>query len=95
MSPTVRDVRHGAVFITGDVQLPKALLDAHRDGNLLFFIGAGASVASPSDLPLFNELARYLAELAGATPPMSMQFSITSLVHFRRTLTRTSTPASA
>lgn len=52
------------MWITGDVELPEEVLDAHERGELVFFIGAGASVGSPSNLPLFNELAKQLAKLA-------------------------------
>lgn len=51
-------------WITGDVDLPQVVMDAHAEGRLVLFVGAGASVAAPSSLPLFGELARQLAELA-------------------------------
>jgi hypothetical protein len=34
-----------------DVDLPTVLVEAHRTGNLVFFVGAGASIAPPSNLP--------------------------------------------
>ena len=40
-----------------EVDIPEALIDAHRNGNLVIFVGAGASRDSPSDLPDFGELA--------------------------------------
>ncbi|WP_133247106.1 SIR2 family protein [Pseudarthrobacter sp. AG30] len=52
------------MWITSDVNLPQAILDAQSDGRLVFFVGAGASVDEPSGLPLFGELARDLAEMA-------------------------------
>lgn len=52
------------MWITGDVELPDEILDAHERGELVFFVGAGASVGEPSNLPLFDGLARQLAELA-------------------------------
>ncbi|MDR2254904.1 MAG: SIR2 family protein [Arthrobacter sp.] len=59
------DQRNGdAMWITGDVELPDEILDAHERGELVFFVGAGASVESPSKLPLFRNLAKTLAELA-------------------------------
>jgi hypothetical protein len=52
------------MWITGDVDLPDEVLDAHERGDLVFFIGAGASLAKPSNLPLFDGLARALARRA-------------------------------
>lgn len=57
------------VWITGDVELPQALLNAQAAGRLVLFIGAGASVADPSNLPLFNGLASELADLARVRHP--------------------------
>lgn len=52
------------MWITGDVELPDEILDAHERGELVFFVGAGASLDKPSNLPLFDGLARKLARLA-------------------------------
>jgi hypothetical protein len=52
------------VWITGDVELPEEVLSAQAEGRLVFFVGAGASVDHPSDLPLFGVLAQKLAALA-------------------------------
>lgn len=52
------------MWITGDVELPDEILDAHERGELVFFIGAGASLGKPSNLPLFEGLAKKLARLA-------------------------------
>lgn len=52
------------MWITSDVDLPQAVLDAQSDGRLVFFVGAGASVDAPSGLPLFKKLACQLAEMA-------------------------------
>lgn len=52
------------MWITGKVELPDEILDAHKRGELVFFVGAGASLDEPSNLPLFDSLARKLAELA-------------------------------
>lgn len=52
------------MWITGDVELPDEILEAHELGELVFFVGAGASVDEPSNLPLFKDLAEQLAELA-------------------------------
>ena len=42
------------------------LLDAHAEGRVVFFVGAGASKPAPSSLPLFKELAVTLGAEAGA-----------------------------
>ncbi|MGY5318219.1 SIR2 family protein [Neomicrococcus lactis] len=52
------------MWITGDVELPDEILDAHERGELVFFVGAGASLGKPSNLPLFDDLAKKLARLA-------------------------------
>ena len=52
------------MWITGDVELPDEILDAHERGKLVFFVGAGASRGAPSNLPLFDGLAKALASLA-------------------------------
>lgn len=52
------------MWVTSDVNFPQAVLDAQSEGRLVLFVGAGASVDAPSDLPLFNNLARQLAEMA-------------------------------
>jgi hypothetical protein len=52
------------MWITGDVELPDEILEAHERGELVFFIGAGASLGKPSNLPLFDSLAKRLARLA-------------------------------
>ncbi|MGH7866225.1 MAG: hypothetical protein ACREP9_01010, partial [Candidatus Dormibacteraceae bacterium] len=52
------------MWITGEVELPQAVVEAHIEGKLVLFVGAGASVDAPSSLPLFKELARQLAAVA-------------------------------
>jgi len=52
------------MWITGDVELPDEVLAAQAEDRLVFFVGAGASVDHPSDLPLFGALAKRLAGLA-------------------------------
>lgn len=54
----------GKVWITSDVNLPVELLDAHAAGQLVLFVGAGASMGVPSGLPSFSDLARQLADAA-------------------------------
>lgn len=41
--------------------LPEPLVEAHANGRLALFIGAGASTDPPANLPIFNELARKIA----------------------------------
>jgi hypothetical protein len=52
------------MWITGDVELPDEILDAHERGELVFFVGAGVSRGKPSNLPLFDGLAKKLAQMA-------------------------------
>ena len=46
----------------GDIDLPDGLVSAHAEGRLVLFVGAGASVDAPSNLPRFCELARRIAD---------------------------------
>ncbi|WP_419551422.1 DUF4020 domain-containing protein [Candidatus Poriferisodalis sp.] len=41
----------------GGAEIPDEVVSAHRDGSLVLFIGAGASLDQPSNLPLFHDLA--------------------------------------
>jgi hypothetical protein len=50
-----------------DVDFPPELVDAHRDGRLVLFIGAGASIAPPSGLPTFHGLTAEIAAESGVT----------------------------
>ncbi|AKK04412.1 SIR2-like domain [Corynebacterium mustelae] len=52
------------MWITDEVELPDAVLDAQNSGKLVFFVGAGASMDAPSSLPSFKFLAEKLAGLA-------------------------------
>lgn len=61
------------MWITSDVELPDEILEAHERGELVFFVGAGASVDEPSNLPLFGGLAEKLAELAKHSPPKGVE----------------------
>ena len=45
----------------GDVDIPQDLVSAHRRGELVLFVGAGASISPPSGLPSFQQLARDIA----------------------------------
>lgn len=55
----------GKEWITAAVELPQELLHAHAEGRVVFFVGAGASYAAPSSLPLFEDLAIALGAEAG------------------------------
>ena len=46
----------------GSIELPDELVDAHAEGRLVLFVGAGASVAAPACLPTYRELAEKVAE---------------------------------
>lgn len=48
-----------------DVDIPKHLVEAQQNGELVLFIGAGASRGAPSSLPDFRTLASRIAEEAG------------------------------
>lgn len=50
--------------LTENVVLPRDLITAHREGDLVIFVGAGASMDPPARLPSFKELTRRLAERA-------------------------------
>lgn len=50
-------------FIEG-IDIPEEVLQAHSDGKLVLFVGAGASKSAPASLPLFDELAHQLGDLA-------------------------------
>lgn len=54
-------VRCQAVWV-GGVEIPSEVVDAHRSGRLVLFIGAGASRDSPSDLPDFRRLTKAIAD---------------------------------
>lgn len=53
------------MWITGDVEIPQTVVDAHAEGDLVFFVGAGASMGPPSLQPSFEGLAKVMAEQAG------------------------------
>ncbi|HEY3143013.1 MAG TPA: DUF4020 domain-containing protein [Acidimicrobiales bacterium] len=44
-----------------EVDIPEALVEAHRSGELVLFVGAGASRAEPSSLPDFRLLTKAVA----------------------------------
>ncbi|MGW5918110.1 DUF4020 domain-containing protein [Nocardia fluminea] len=49
-----------AVWIC-EIDFPAPLIEAHRSGNLVIFVGAGASMSPPSSLPNFVTLTREIA----------------------------------
>lgn len=51
------------------VEFPDELISAHAEGRLVLFVGAGASVDSPSDLPTFQKLTEKLCEQTQEPPP--------------------------
>lgn len=52
----------------GDIDVPQAVLDAAETGELVLFVGAGASRAHPADLPDFVQLVRNIGALVGREP---------------------------
>jgi SIR2-like protein/uncharacterized protein DUF4020 len=56
------------VWIAG-VDLPQPLVDAHRSGELVLFVGAGASMSAPSSLPDLRGLTDELASITGVAVP--------------------------
>ena len=53
----------------GTVDLPDELVNAHSEGRLVLFVGAGASVAEPSGLPTFERLAQMIGDDVGCVYP--------------------------
>lgn len=49
--------------LTPDVDIPESLLEAAANGDLVLFVGAGASYNAPSSLPLFSGLASRIGQL--------------------------------
>lgn len=49
----------------GEVDLPPTVIRAHREGSLVLFVGAGASIPAPSSLPDFATLTRRIATESG------------------------------
>lgn len=50
-----------------NIDFPKPLLNALRDGKLVVFAGAGVSMGEPASLPSFKDLANKIAEGTGKT----------------------------
>src|SRR5690606_29081083 len=55
------------VVWVGGVDVPSELVDAHRAGRLVLFVGAGASRDDPSGLPDFRRLTEAIADEAHYT----------------------------
>jgi hypothetical protein len=51
--------------ITDDVDLPEELITAAASGDLVLFVGAGASINAPANLPSFTGLVAQLADASG------------------------------
>jgi hypothetical protein len=49
------------------VEFPPAVIDAHKAGDLVLFVGAGASMREPSSLPGFKRLVEIIRDEAGLT----------------------------
>ena len=56
-------------FIIDGPDIPDALLQAHEEGNLVLFCGAG--IAHPAGLPGFKGLVDEIYELNGTVPSHS------------------------
>src|SRR4051794_21784652 len=52
----------------GDVDVPLALIEAHKAGRLVIFVGAGASRGAPANLPDFRTLTAQIAAEAQVVP---------------------------
>ena len=52
----------------GDVDVPLALIEAHKTGRLVIFVGAGASRGAPANLPDFRTLTSQIAAEAQVAP---------------------------
>ncbi|MFD6447152.1 SIR2 family protein [Promicromonospora sp. NPDC060204] len=57
------------------MNVPDELVQAHADGRVVFFVGAGASRGAPTSLPLFSELTCRIADLVGAARPNEKQLA--------------------
>lgn len=51
------------------IELPPELVSAHAANDVVFFVGAGASIPRPTGLPRFTDLTCAVARLAGSDPP--------------------------
>lgn len=51
------------------IDIPAALIAAHANDEVVFFVGAGASMAPPTNLPSFAELTKNIAHVTHTAPP--------------------------
>ncbi|MDQ2837698.1 MAG: DUF4020 domain-containing protein [Actinomycetota bacterium] len=62
----------------GSLDVPGAVVEAHRAGKLVLFVGAGASMAPPSGLPSFWDLTSDIAaEASLMDPDLKLQLDVT------------------
>src|SRR4051812_49261480 len=57
------------MWINKEVDLPEALVSAHRARRLVIFAGAGISMGPPSNLPDFGRLADLISGGTSTRPP--------------------------
>jgi hypothetical protein len=55
------------MWLSNNVEIDDLLLSSHQEGKLVFFVGAGASMGPPSDLPDFKKLTQEICELHGTS----------------------------
>lgn len=69
-SPTRQGIL-GGMWLGGQdgVEIPEKLVSAHSEDSLVLFVGAGASVEDPSNLPKFRELTDRLHRESERPPP--------------------------
>ncbi len=70
-------------FITNGPDIPDALLQAHEDGRVVFFCGAG--ISNPAGLPGFDGLVRGVMQRAGE-PPDATEDALLKQKQFDRAL---------
>ena len=68
--------RGGVMVWFGQLDIPAEVVQAHRDGDLVVFVGAGASAGAPSSLPLFGGLAAQIAAETGIAMGESEPFDV-------------------
>ncbi|MDB6084732.1 MAG: hypothetical protein JWN43_2613 [Gammaproteobacteria bacterium] len=69
-------------FINDGPDIPDRLIQAHEDGNVVFFCGAGVSY--PAGLPLFGQLVKLIYERIGETmTPEETQAFAAGWPHYR------------
>lgn len=59
----------GGIVHFASINIPDGLVQAHAEGQVVFFVGAGASMGSPTSLPSFTDLTRRVADLASLPVP--------------------------